>query len=355
MDGSAGERGRRVSTAAVVACAAAGVVIILHLLQPVARVLLLVFAGTLYAVFIDAVASALVRRTRMPRGAAVGIVVAGVLGVPTLVGFAVGPGVAEQVTALFRSLPETWSGIRTWLQGTRWGPGLLSWMPDLRTALHLETATVQGITVFFSTVFQGVVAAFLVVIVGVYVALSPSFYVGAVLKLVPQGRRERYREVARAIAHALRRWLAGRIVAMTLIGTLVSVGLSIIGVPYPLAFGFIAALLEFVPYVGPTAAAVPPILVALAQSPVMALLTIGVFAVVQAVENALVSPLVEHRAVRLGPAVLVSTQVLMGVLFGGLGVLLATPLAVVVVVAVQKLYIEDVLGEATRALGEGPG
>jgi predicted PurR-regulated permease PerM len=354
MDERAGGQGRGIRAAAVVACATAGVVILLHLLQPVARVLLLVFAGALFAVFIDAVASALARRTRLPRGAAVGIVVACVLGVPTLVAFAVGPGIAEQVTALFRSLPETWSGIRAWLEGTRWGPGLLAWVPDLRNALHLETATVSGITAFFSTVFHGVVAAFLVLIVGVYVALSPPFYTGALLRLAPAHRRGRYREVLRAVAHALRRWLAGRLVAMALIGTLVSVGLSIIGVPYPLAFGFIAALLEFVPYVGPTASAIPPALVALAQSPVMALLTVGLFVVVQVLENAFVSPMVDHRAVRLGPAVLVSTQVLMGVLFGGLGVLLATPLAVVVVVAVQKLYIEDVLGEATRALGEGP-
>jgi predicted PurR-regulated permease PerM len=346
-----GQRGplRRPGIVAVVCIAA---VVGLHFLRPVAHVLLLIFAGALFAVFLDAVASALVKRTRLPRGAAVAVVVATVLAVPTLVGLAVGPGIAEQVTGLFRSLPETWAGVRVWLEGTRWGPGLLAWIPDVRSALSLEAPSVHGITAFFAALFQGVVGVFLVLVVGIYVALRPSLYVGAALKLVPGPRRERYREVARAVAHALRRWLVGRFVAMATIGVLVAVGLSIIGVPYPLAFGFIAAILEFVPYVGPVAAAIPALLVALAQSPVMALVTVALFIAIQMLENYVITPMVEHRAVHLGPAVLVSTQVLMGVLFGGLGILLATPLAVVVVVAIQMLYVQDTLGETTRVLGE---
>jgi len=84
----------------------------------------------------------------------------------------------------------------------------------------------------------------------------------------------------------------------------------------------------------------------------MALITVALFIAVQMLENYVITPTVEHRAVHLGPAVLVSTQVLMGVLFGGLGILLATPLAVVVVVAIQMLYVQDTLGETTRVLGE---
>jgi predicted PurR-regulated permease PerM len=345
--------GASLRNAAIVAVVCIAVVIGLHFLRPVARVLLLIFAGVLFAVLLDAVASAVARRTRLPRGAAVGVVVAVVLAVPTLIGLAVGPGIAEQITGLFQSLPETWAGVRVWLEGTRWGPGLLAWIPDARAALSLETPSVHGITTFFASLFQGVVGVFMVLVVGIYVALAPSMYVGAALKLVPGPRRERYRDVARAIAHALRRWLVGRLVAMATIGVLVGVGLSIIGVPYPLAFGFIAAILEFVPYVGPVAAAIPALLVALAQSPVMAIPTLALFIGVQALENYVISPMVEQRAVHLGPAVLVSAQVLLGVLFGGLGVLLATPLAVVTVVAVQMLYVQDTLGEATRVLGEG--
>lgn len=344
--------GRGLRKAAIVGVGCVAAIVALHLLRPVANVLLLIFAGGLCAVFLDAVASALMKRTRLPRGAAVAVVVAVALAVPTIVGLAVGPGVAEQITGLFRSLPETWAGVRVWLEGTRWGPGLLAWTPDIRHALSLDAPSVHGITVFFKTLFQGVIGVFLVVVVGVYVALSPPLYVGAALRLVPRARRERFREVARAVAHALRRWLAGRFVAMATIGVLVAVGLSIIGVPYPLAFGFIAAVLEFVPYVGPVAAAIPALLVALAQSPVMALLTVALFVAVQLLENYVITPMVEQRAVHLGPAVLVSTQVLMGVLFGGLGVLLATPLAVVAVVAVQMLYVQDTLGETTRVLGE---
>ena len=352
MADEAGGKAGALRKLAIAAAVGAALLVGLHLLRPLAHVLLLAFAGLLFSVFLDAAASAIVRRTRLPRGAAVAIVVLCVFAVPALVGVVAGPGIAEQLTALFRTLPDTWNGVRTWLQGTRWGPGILAWLPDVRQTFNLESATVHGIAAFFTTVFQGFVGAFVILFIGIYVSLAPAFYVDGALKLVPSARRARYRRVAWSIVRALRRWLIGRMVAMAVVGALVTLGLWIADVPYPLALGLIAALLEFVPYVGPVAAAVPGILVALSASPVTALYALVVFIAVQAAENYVVSPLVEHRAVSLGPAVLVVAQVLMGVLFGGLGVLLATPFTVVVVIAIQMLYVEDVLGDRTRVLGE---
>lgn len=77
----------------------------------------------------------------------------------------------------------------------------------------------------------------------------------------------------------------------------------------------------------------------------MALYVLLLYVGVQTVESYLITPLVQERAVYLPPAAIVVFQVLMGVLFGLLGVLLATPLAAVTLVVVRRLYVEDVLGD----------
>jgi len=130
------------------------------------------------------------------------------------------------------------------------------------------------------------------------------------------------------------------------------VGLSIAGVPFPWALGFIAAILEFVPYIGPFAAAIPGILIALGDDPIKAIWAVLVYIVVQSIEGSVVTPLIERRAVSLGPAFIISSQIVMGVLFGSLGVLIATPLAAVVIITVQMLYIQDTLGDTVTVLGD---
>src|SRR5690606_31896700 len=99
----------------------------------------------------------------------------------------------------------------------------------------------------------------------------------------------------------------------------------------------------FVPYIGPVAAAVPAVLIGLAQSPVQALYVVIVYVIVQTLEGNFITPFIQERAVALPPAALLVGQVLMGVVFGLVGVLLATPLAVVAILLVQMLYIRQVL------------
>jgi predicted PurR-regulated permease PerM len=75
------------------------------------------------------------------------------------------------------------------------------------------------------------------------------------------------------------------------------------------------------------------------------LMVLAFYLIVQNVEGNVVTPMIQHRAVELPPALLIATQVLFGTLFGALGLILAAPLAAVGLVAVNLLYIEGVLGE----------
>ena len=152
----------------------------------------------------------------------------------------------------------------------------------------------------------------------------------------------------------LGRWLIGQSVTMTFVGTLTAFGLWWLGVAAPLALGLIAGMFAFVPYVGPILASAPGILIAAVQGPMPALYAAALYAGVHFVEGNLVTPLVQAEAVELPPVLTLFATLVFGLLLGPVGVLLAAPLTVVLLVVINALYLEDVLGEAAR-VAIGPG
>lgn len=129
--------------------------------------------------------------------------------------------------------------------------------------------------------------------------------------------------------------------------------LWLLGVPSWLVLGLLAGLLEFIPFAGPIIAAVPAVLIALAQSTDLALWTIGAYVVVQHSEAYLIQPLVQQYAVELPAVILLFSLLAFGVLFGPIGVVLAAPLAVVTYVLVKRLYVIETLDTPTPIPGEG--
>ena len=123
--------------------------------------------------------------------------------------------------------------------------------------------------------------------------------------------------------------------------------------PAALALALLAGLAEFVPLVGPIVATISALLIALSVGWETALWTLLLYIVIQQVESNLIIPLVQRRVVELPPAVTLFAVVAFGLLFGLLGVLFATPLAVVVFVAVKKLWVRETLGAPTKMPGEG--
>jgi len=139
---------------------------------------------------------------------------------------------------------------------------------------------------------------------------------------------------------------------MLILGVLTTLGLWILGIPLALTLGIIAAVLSFIPNIGPIISAVPAILIALIESPSKALYVIFLYIGIQTVESYLITPIIQKKAVHLAPALLIAVQIMIGVLLGALGLLLATPLMVVIIVLVQMLYVQDTLGYDVTVLGE---
>src|SRR5207248_11487810 len=135
-----------------------------------------------------------------------------------------------------------------------------------------------------------------------------------------------------ALAFNLRWWLVGQIVLMIMMWGTTTLGLWLLGVPLAMTLGLIAGILELVPYVGPWLSAIPAALIALLLGPWHLLMTLALYLLLHLIEGYLLVPLVQRRAVMLPPALTLLMQVLLGDLLGLMGLFVAAPLTVAVVV-----------------------
>ena len=329
----------------LVALVATLVVIVLLNLQSVVHYLLVVFAGVLLAVFLDGMATFLSQRTRLPRALALGLVVVVLFGLLAGSVWVAGPSVADQLAGLTERVPGAVNTVRAALEGTEWGRELLGKIPDFETLLSHWADVARFVQLALASTVSAIVDAIIILFIGIYLAATPNLYRNGVARLFPLRRRGRVHEVLESTGNALRWWLLGRFASMLVVGILTWLGLWLVGVPLAPTLALIAALLAFIPFMGPILGAIPACLVALVESPLKALWVIVVFAAVQLLETYLITPLIQQRAVRIAPALLISIQVLMALLFGGLGMLLATPIAVTAIVMIQMLYVQDSLGD----------
>ena len=165
---------------------------------------------------------------------------------------------------------------------------------------------------------------------------------------MPKNKSQRVTEVLDATALTLQRWLLGQGVSMLSVGVMVALGLWLAGVPMVLLLGVIAGMLEFIPFIGPIMGAIPGVLIALTQDWRTALYAVIVYVIVQQVENHVLIPLIQKKAVEVPPALVILAVVALGLLFGVLGALVATPLMAVIMVWVKMLYVQDVLGKSVE-------
>jgi len=318
-----------------------------------AAVVLLLSAGILLAVALDAPADWLARHTPISRFWATGVVLLVIAGLVTAIWVAAGPSISRQFHELAEQLPQSLSQLRSQLETTVWGRKLLEAMPKEPQSLFPSgSRPIEAATKAFSGVLWAITATLVVVFTGLYLAFEPRLYISAGLRLLPKSKRDTARHVLSSAGRALRWWLVGRLGTMAVDGLLVALGLWLLGIPLALILGLVAALLAFIPNVGPILSFLPAAVIAFAQSPRMLLWVALLYLGVQFVESYLITPLILRKSVSLPPALVLTAQVLLGLVAGTLGLLVATPLAVVCVVVVQELYIQRVLHEPVKVLGE---
>jgi len=305
--------------------------------------LLVTFAGVLLAVLLRSLAQLLQRRWALGNGAALAVVcvVLLVLLAGGAVLFAI--PLQAQVADMYDELPRAWQRLREQLASFPLGRRLLSQTQSGGQLAEVAAPAARQVMQAFSRTATFIGYVVLVLFTGLFLAAEPDVYRRGLLRLFPVQRRPRLREVLDEAGTSLQRWLVGRALLMLVITACTWIGLLLLGVPLAFALAVLAGLLTFIPNFGPVLSAIPAMLLALLQGPTTVLWVGLLYLALQTVESYTLEPWVMRKADDLPPALVIVGQLFLGVTLGALGLVLATPLIVVINVLVQRLYVEDVV------------
>jgi predicted PurR-regulated permease PerM len=288
---------------------------------------LLAFAGILLAIVLYGASRAFADLTKLPRLLMLAVVVLSVALFFFLVFAMAGPTLAQQIAQLARSIAAGATTLTKQIAAFADQANLLQNVDlvQLLSGFLSPWGIATGATSVALTIVGLFSAGLIVLFFGIYFAADPETYVQLVGRLAPPERRSAILQAMYQTGDVLRRWLIGQGISMALIGSFTYVGLLILGVP-----------IAFV--LGPIIRAVPMVLVAGGESLDLALWVVGLYAVIQFLESYLLTPLIQARAVSMPPAVVILCQLVLGAVFGLLGLALATPLAAALTVPLRYLF-----------------
>jgi predicted PurR-regulated permease PerM len=332
--------GRRL-VIAVLVIALAGALLALAVLG--IHILLAAFGGILFAILLRTLTGLVTRFTPLGDGVALTLVV--LLGTALVAGagWLLAPQIGAETDGFGQQATAIAGEIEAFLQQHAWGRWILEQLQNgggdgAATGAMAALGSVFGAASAWSTYL---LTGFFV---GLFAAANPRLYIDGTADLFPIRHRARVREALFRIGKALRWWLIGQAIAMLLIGISTWLVLWAFGVPLAPVLGVVVGLLGFIPYLGPIIGAVPVALVAATLGATTFLYVIAAYTAVQMIEGYVITPMIQHRMVYLPPFFTIITQILLGMVLGIKGFVLATPLAAVLLV-LSRFYRRDVLGD----------
>jgi predicted PurR-regulated permease PerM len=185
-------------------------------------------------------------------------------------------------------------------------------------------------------------ALVLILITSYYMAIRPDPLVNGLVRLVPPPRREHLRFVLARIRQSWIGWMEGVVIDMFVTFVMLYVALTIVGLDFAIFFAVLSALLVVVPYFGAIAGAIPPVLFALTDSPGKAILVLAAYLLVQQLESNVTIPIIMAQRVRLHPAVIAIGVVVVGQLFGFIGLFVAVPILSLIIISVEEFWVKPI-------------
>src|SRR3954453_12183858 len=185
-------------------------------------------------------------------------------------------------------------------------------------------------------------ALVLILITSYYMAIRPDPLVNGLIRLAPPPRREHLRFVLGRIRQSWIGWMEGVVIDMLVTFVMLYTALTIVGLDFAIFFAVLSALLVVVPYFGAIAGAVPPVLFALTDSPGKAVVVLGAYLLVQQLESNVTIPIIRARGVGLPPAVIAIGVVVVGQLFGFIGLFVAVPILSLIIIAVEEFWVKPI-------------
>jgi predicted PurR-regulated permease PerM len=296
----------------------------------VATAILILVAGLVFGVALDAGARLLGRVMKASHGVRLAIVCVLIILFVGAAAVWIGGSIADQAETMWATLTVQYERLALWL-----GSLGISVDADSVQSVIVEGVRSGGLTSFIGSIVGAVTGLVLIIVFGVYIAAEPKLYARGLAWLTPRRHRVGMEVLFEHLGHTMRRWVAGRLAAMTIDGLLSGIGLALVGVPLAGLLGLLSFLLAFIPNIGAAIAGVLMVTIGLSAGTTTGLAAFAVYVVVQFVEANLLTPYIERRVVDLAPAVVLGVQLLFGALFGIMGLAMADP-----IVAMARVVLE---------------
>lgn len=240
------------------------------------------------------------------------------------------------VLGSFESLQEfDIEGSQEVVEGIRQGVSPLDFVQGLSDYI---TRIPGGAFNTVSTVFGGAVSLILIIVISFYLAMQERG-IDNLLKVVVPFKHQKYAlNLWDRTQKKIGQWMQGQLLLGVLIAVLVYLGLTILGVKHALLFAILAGVFELIPLFGPILASIPAIALGFVDGGItLALLIAGVYIIIQQFENHLIYPLVVHKVVGVPALLVILALIIGGQLAGFLGIILAVPIATVLMELVKDV------------------
>ena len=324
-----------------------------------AQPLLLIMGGIIFAVFLDGGARLLGRVLPIGRGFRLALTLIIGFGFVGWVFYYAGTTIAAQFEALRIVVTAQFARVMEFAASL----GLIPKGPPTDLGAQL-LGSVGRLTSAVGSALGALTSVILMIVIGIFLAIEPRIYDRGIAWMLPLRHRERFYRIADHVAYTLRRLLAGRLLGMVFEGVFTWFMLAyvsqLVGVqPIPMAalLGLITGMLAFIPNIGAIVSGVLMVAVGFSTGTNEGLFAIFVYFFVQNVDGYLVIPYIARRTVDLAPAIVLAMQLLMGALFGILGVLFADPILAalkVTLMDISKHNANEAGDDAQVVAAEGP-
>lgn len=311
-------------------------IVLLLLFKTLFGVILLFFAGMLMAVYFRGFANLLNRFLHWPANLCVFLSV--FINILLLAGFFwfVGARLQNQIAELSDTLPQTIHHLKEQLNQSVIGTKTISYINSAADSIKIESVAKK----FFSGTFGVLSDLYVVLLFAVFFTVDPMLYTKGFVKLLPPKAKDKGDKLLDELNTVLKKWIKSQIIGFFFIAVFTGIGLWILGMPLILTLALIAGILNFIPNFGPLIALIPAILLGLMQSPSTALIVACIYIGVQIIQSSVTQPIIQQKMVSLPPALTIFAQVALGMVAGFWGVLIATPIVVILLKVIKRLYVE---------------
>ena len=305
-------------------------------------VLLVLFGAVVLAVALDVLIEKLQDRLSWPRPLSLAVVLVVLMLGGALVFQLLVPELITQVQELGNLVPTLVTKLKSMLVSN---PRLMNLEESFTEQFSWDRIQPLGSQLLgvAGGAANSLIQLLLMSLLAVLLALDPASHRQMVIAATPRPARQEMAELLDQCRLALGGWLAGMTISASSVFVLTWAGLALLKVPLALLSALVCGLLTFVPTIGPTAASLLPLAMALLVSPLLMLQVLVLRLILQNLEAFLLTPLLLRRTVNLLPTVALMAQLSLGALLGLPGVLLALPLVVVLQVGMEQVVVKQIM------------